>query len=79
LLIQVEKDQWKVWSCGSCIFLQFVGCYAQIITKKGYVALNITKKMVGHKFGKFVSTQKFYFFGKKALPLKTKVKLKENV
>jgi ribosomal protein S19 len=35
--------------------------------------------MVGHKFGKFVSTQKFYFFGKKALPLKTKVKLKENV
>jgi ribosomal protein S19 len=71
-----KKIKWEIWLCRSSIFPQFVGCYTQIYNKKGYVALNITKKMFGHKFGEFVSTQKPYFFGKKTLPLKTKIKLK---
>jgi ribosomal protein S19 len=35
--------------------------------------------MVGHKFGEFASTRKPFSSWKKALPLKTKVKLKEKV
>jgi ribosomal protein S19 len=35
--------------------------------------------MVGHKFGEFASIRKLFFYGKKILPLKTNVKLKENV
>jgi ribosomal protein S19 len=48
--------------------------------EKGFVGLKIIEKMVGHKFGKFVFTQKPFSFGKKrALPSKTKVKLKKKV
>nr|YP_009531826.1 ribosomal protein S19 [Leiosporoceros dussii]AXZ70974.1 ribosomal protein S19 [Leiosporoceros dussii] len=73
-LFKRKKIRWKIWSRRSCIFPQFVGCYAEIHNGKGFVALKITEEMVGHKFGEFASTRKTSFLGKKASPSKTKIK-----
>jgi ribosomal protein S19 len=59
--------------------LVFVGCYAQIYNGKGSVGLKITEEMVGHKFGEFASTRKPSSSGKRASPLKTKIKQKKKV
>nr|QIA60087.1 ribosomal protein S19 [Radula japonica] len=72
-LFKQKKISWRIWSRRSCILPQFVGCYAQIYNGKGFVGLKITEEMVGHKFGEFASTRKTSL-GKRALPLKTKIK-----
>jgi small subunit ribosomal protein S19 len=53
MLEKQKKIKWKIWSRRSCILPQFVGCYAQIYSRKGSVGVKSTEEMVGHKFGEF--------------------------
>jgi ribosomal protein S19 len=68
----MTRSVWKGPFVDACLFKQKK-------IRKGSVGLKITEEMVGHKFGEFASTRKPSSSGKRASPLKTKIKQKKKV
>jgi len=53
----------KTWSRRSTILPDFVGLTFQVHNGKGFVPVNVSEEMVGHKFGEFAPTRTFHGHG----------------
>jgi small subunit ribosomal protein S19 len=48
----------SIWSRRSVIHPSFSGSIVEVYNGKAFVTILVTEEMVGHKFGRFVSTKK---------------------
>ena len=57
---ETNKKPIKTWSRKSTIIPDFVGVSFLIYNGKKFIAITVSEDMVGHKFGEFVPTRKFF-------------------
>ena len=58
-----SADVIKIWTRRSTILPQFVGLTFGVHNGKKFVPVSVSENMVGHKFGEFAPTRKYYGHG----------------
>ena len=53
----------KTWSRRSTILPDFIGLTFQVHNGKGFVPVNVSEELVGHKLGEFAPTRTFHGHG----------------
>jgi small subunit ribosomal protein S19 len=56
---QLKHAPIKIWSRGSTIIPDFIGLTFSVHNGKQFIAVSITDKMIGKKFGEFAPTRIF--------------------
>lgn len=62
----IKKKKWiKIYNKSLIILSKYINYYIYVYNGKNFIPLKITNKMVGYKFGEFISTKKQHKFKKK--------------